>query len=390
MAVEATQPIGTRATHSATAAIRQASQVTGARFSYLLATAKVESNLNPNAAAKTSSAGGLFQFIDRTWLGTLKEAGPYLGYDRYADAITRTDDGRYIVNDPSMRREIMALRQDPTANALMAGVFTNSNAKQLTNNLGRAPTDGELYVAHFMGATGASRLIGMSESNPSGKAADAFPVAARANRSIFFDQSGRARSFAEVARNLTNRYDVAQARMRGIDAADATTAATPSTAFVPESPNVARAYQVAETASRIPALRNNPQAMAHYVTQAAAVQNPLPGESMFHNPYRSAQPRQAVSSTVANLWTNQNRTSQQEMARQMALELEGKTRPQAQRQANYSVQAPRYQTHPQYPVQQPQTVAQADTHGAPNNGALGLFQDSAPDVRSLFTHGVRG
>lgn len=410
MAVEATQSIGTRATHSATAAIRQASQLTGARFSYLLATAKVESNLNPNAAAKTSSAGGLFQFIDRTWLGTLKEAGPYLGYDRYADAITRTDDGRYVVNDPSMRREIMALRQDPVANSLMAGVFTNSNAKQLTNNLGRAPTDGELYVAHFMGASGASRLIGMAESNPSGKAADAFPVAARANRSIFFDQSGRARSFAEVARNLTGRYDVARARM-GTETAEAMTA-TPSatsTSFTPESPSAVRAQQIAETASRIPALRNNPQAMAQYVTQAAAVQKPGQGESMFHNPYRATQRREAVSNTVANLWTNQgSRTSQQEMARQMALELEGKTRPQGQAlqaqvrsqvQAQYPAQ-PRYQTQqPQYPAAQtpyqvqyqPQTVAQAaDTRSAPNNGALGLFQDAAPDVRSLFTHGVRG
>ena len=416
MAVEATPPGGTR-THSATAAIRQASQVTGARFSYLLATAKVESNLNPNAAAKTSSAGGLFQFIDRTWLGTLKEAGPFLGYDRYADAITRTDDGRYVVNDPAMRGEIMALRQDATANALMAGVFTNSNAKQLTNNLGRAPTDGELYVAHFMGASGASRLIGMAESNPSGKAADAFPAAARANRSIFFDQSGRARSFAEVAKNLTNRYDVARARTPGMDAADATAATstvTASTAFVPEAPNVARAYQIADTASRIPALRNNPQAMAQYVTQATAVQKPLPGESMFHNPYRSAQPRQAVSNTVANLWTNQNRTSQQDMARQMALELQGRTRlqgqthqvqaqqvqaQQGQAQQHYPVQQQaaaqaRYQPQPQsQPHQgqyQPQAVAQSDTRGTPGNGALGLFQDSAPDVRSLFTHGVRG
>lgn len=407
MAVEATQPIGTRATNSATAAIRQASQVTGARFSYLLATAKVESNLDPNAAAKTSSAGGLFQFIDRTWLGTLKEAGPYLGYDRYADAITRTEDGRYTVSDPAMRREIMALRQDPTANALMAGVFTNSNAKQLTNNLGRAPTDGELYIAHFMGASGASRLIGTAESNPSGKAADSFPVAARANHSIFFDKSGRARSFAEVAQNLTARYDVARARTPGIEAADAMTAtpSTASTAFTPEASNVARAYQVAETASRIPALRNNPQAMAQYVTQATAAQKPVPGESMFHNPYRSTQPRQPVSNTVANLWTNQNpnRTSQQEMARQMALELQGRTRPQAQvqpqypAQAQYPVQAqyqtqPQTQAQPRYQVQfQPQAVAQTtDTRNSPNNGALGLFQDSAPDVRSLFTHGVRG
>lgn len=412
MAVEATQSIGTRATNSATAAIRQASQLTGARFSYLLATAKVESNLDPNAAAKTSSAGGLFQFIDRTWLGTLKEAGPYLGYDRYSNAITRTDDGRYVVSDPSMQREIMALRQDPVANSLMAGVFTNSNAKQLTNNLGRAPSDGELYVAHFMGASGASRLIGMAETNPSGKAADAFPVAARANRSIFFDQSGRARSFAEVARNLTNRYDVARARTPGIDTAEAMAApSTASTAFTPESPNAVRAQQVAEMASRIPALRNDPQAMAQYVTQATAAQKPVPGESMFHNPYRQTQRREAVSNTVANLWTNQGqaasgRTSQQEMARQMALELQGRTRPQGQTQqaqVQYPVQ-PGYQTQSQYqPAQyqsgqtqyqvqyQPQNVAQsADTRNAPNNGALGLFQDSAPDVRSLFTHGVRG
>ena len=398
MAVEATQPTGIRAAPSATAAIRQASQVTGARFSYLLATAKVESNLNPNAAAKTSSAGGLFQFIDRTWLGTLKEAGPFLGYDRYSDAITRTDDGRYIVNDPAMRAEIMALRQDPTANSLMAGVFTNSNAKQLTNNLGRAPTDGELYIAHFMGATGASRLIGSAESNPSGKAADAFPVAARANQSIFFDKSGRARSFAEVTQNLTARFDVARARTPGIETAAAMTAA-PSAAFVPEQPNATRAYQIADAASRIPALRNNPQVMAQYVTQATAKQNALPGESMFQNPYRAAQPRQAVSSTVSNLWTNQNRTnqnrtSQQDMARQIALELQGKSQDKTQAQPQYPTQ-PRYQAHGQYPMQpqypvQPQPVAQTADTRAQNNGGLGLFQDSAPDVRSLFTHGVRG
>ncbi len=391
MAVEATQATGAARTNAATAAIRQASQVTGARFSYLLATAKVESNLNPYAAAKTSSAGGLFQFIDRTWLGTLKEAGPYLGYDRYSDAITRTDDGRYIVTDPAMRREIMALRQDPTANALMAGVFTNSNTKHLTNKLGRAPTDSELYIAHFMGATGAARLIGNAEANPSGNASDAFPIAARANRSIFFDKSGRARSFAEVTQNLTARYNVARSRTPGIEAAEAMSAA-PSTAFTPEPPNAARAYQVADTASRIPALRTNPQAMAQYMTQGATPK-PLPGESMFHNPYRATQRREAVSNTVANLWTNQSRTNQQETARQLALQLEGKSGPQVQAQPQYPVQQ-QQRTQPQHSAQsryQPQTVADAgDARSAPGNGALGLFQDSTPDVRSLFTHGVRG
>src|SRR5437762_9922193 len=87
--------------------IRQAASTTGASFEYLLATAKMESNFNPKAAATTSSARGLFQFIDQTWLGTVKEAGAHLGYGKYADAISRSSSGSYYINDPSMRGSIM-------------------------------------------------------------------------------------------------------------------------------------------------------------------------------------------------------------------------------------------------------------------------------------------
>ena len=72
-----------------TGAIQQASGTTGASFEYLLATAKMESNFNPSAGASTSSARGLYQFIDQTWLGTVKEAGAQLGYGNQADAITK-------------------------------------------------------------------------------------------------------------------------------------------------------------------------------------------------------------------------------------------------------------------------------------------------------------
>jgi len=54
-----------------TGAIRQAAQATGTGFSYLLATAKIESGLNPKIKSTTSSATGLFQFIDQTWLMTM-------------------------------------------------------------------------------------------------------------------------------------------------------------------------------------------------------------------------------------------------------------------------------------------------------------------------------
>ena len=70
-----------------TGAIKQAANSTGASFEYLLATAKMESEFNPSAGTSTSSARGLYQFIDQTWLGTVKEAGSQLGYGKYADAI---------------------------------------------------------------------------------------------------------------------------------------------------------------------------------------------------------------------------------------------------------------------------------------------------------------
>ena len=161
MAVEAatTPSVIDPARTSLAGTIRQASTSTGVSFGYLVATAKIESNLNPLAAAPTSSARGLYQFIEQTWLGTVKEAGASFGYSRHADAITRLPSGRYEVSDEATRREILQLRKDPAANAAMAGVLTRSNGFKLTGALGRRPTDGELYIAHFLGAGGASRLI---------------------------------------------------------------------------------------------------------------------------------------------------------------------------------------------------------------------------------------
>jgi hypothetical protein len=191
-----------------TGAIRDAARQTGAGFEYLLNTAIRESNLNPNAKAKTSSATGLFQFIDQTWLGTMKQSGASLGYGKYADAITRTPQGKYVVNDPAMRNEIFALRKDASANAKMAGAFANSNAKFLKERLGRTATDGELYMAHFLGASGAARFISAAEANPNGKAADLFPRAASANASIFYDRQGGAKSLKQVYAGLVSRHDV--------------------------------------------------------------------------------------------------------------------------------------------------------------------------------------
>ena len=139
--------------------IKQAASTTGASFEYLLTTAKMESDFNPKAGASTSSAHGLFQFIDQTWLGTVKEAGSQLGYGKYADAITKNSDGSYSVSDPSARTAILKLRDDPDAASSMAAVLSQSNSFKLTGKLGRRPSDAELYMAHFMGVGGATKLI---------------------------------------------------------------------------------------------------------------------------------------------------------------------------------------------------------------------------------------
>src|SRR6202789_2871889 len=187
-------------------AIRQAASTTGTSFEYLLTTAKMESDFNPTAGASTSSAHGLYQFIDQTWLSTVKEAGSQLGYGQYADAISKSASGSYSVSDPSARTAIMKLRDDPVVASAMAGILTRSNSFNLTGKIGRRPNDAELYMAHFMGVGGAAKLISNAEDNPQASGARLFPNAAAANHPIFYDHFGRARSVSEVYSVLTSRY----------------------------------------------------------------------------------------------------------------------------------------------------------------------------------------
>ncbi len=232
-------------------AIQRAAQATGASFEYLLATAKVESNFNPNLKARSSSATGLFQFIEQTWLGMIKNAGKALGFGNYADAITRTSSGRYQVSDPRLRSEILQLRKDPAANAAMAGAFTQRNAAALKQRIGRNPTDGELYMAHFFGTGGAGQLISAARDRPQATAAGIFPAAARANKSIFYDRQGNARSVAGVYAELNRRYQVARANVvpgmapTAVAANAAAPSATGGTPQVPDTAGTTNAFAVA-------------------------------------------------------------------------------------------------------------------------------------------------
>jgi hypothetical protein len=305
-----------------TGAIRQAAQATGTSFQYLLATAQVESGLNPQAGASTSSARGLFQFIDQTWLATMKQSGPALGYGQYAAAITKNASGHYEVQDPAMRSEILKLRNDPTANAVMAGAFTQANAALLSQRLGRSPSEGELYIAHFLGAGGAARLISLATADPNASAASYFQNAAKANSSIFYDRTtGAPRSLAQVRDILTARYDVAVRSTPGLSTAQAavtpsSVAASSAVSSVPSTRPVRTitifpgAAPVAATAATTTVAAVVPDTAG--MTSAFAAASPIrpgQGNEVFHGLFADPGRSGPIAEVVSQLWGLPNPTS---------------------------------------------------------------------------------
>ncbi|MFO1186490.1 MAG: transglycosylase SLT domain-containing protein [Alphaproteobacteria bacterium] len=214
---------------SVTDAISLASRATGVDFSYLLNTAKRESSLNPEAKSGSSSATGLFQFLDQTWFATVKRHGAEHGLGTQAGFITQTG-GRFEVEDPAQKQAILSLRKDPRIAALMAGEFTNDSKSALETQLGRKADSGELYLAHFFGPREAARFISEGTQSPGASAAASFPDAAHANRGVFYGTDGSARSFGQVKDYLTHQHGGSPASL------ETARAATPSAGF--EIPNL--------------------------------------------------------------------------------------------------------------------------------------------------------
>lgn len=155
--------------------ITDAAARAGVPAEYMLRTAGRESGFNPNAQAGTSSAGGLFQFTDRTWAATLRDYGAKYGLGP---------------DTP---------KNNAQANALMAAEFTKANAGAL-KEAGLPVSEKTLYLAHFAGAAGATKLL---TADPASSAAGVLPGAAAANRSIFYTPDGAARSVGQVINRLT-------------------------------------------------------------------------------------------------------------------------------------------------------------------------------------------
>jgi hypothetical protein len=225
----------------------------------------------------------------------------------------------------------------------MAGAFTKANAGKLADRLGRGPTEGELYIAHFLGATGAGRLISLADAAPAAPAATMFPSAARANPTIFYE-GRKPRSVSQVYHLLVGRYDVARGSPPSTPtmvAGGADKASAPA-AFAPDTAEVTKAY-------------------------AAAAPKPAPAPAVldtgpaFHTLFRTGATEEAVAPLVSALWSAPMPVADDRPA------------------TTASVSKPKPVVKPT-PLPEPATSPAA----AAGHGQIGLFQDQVPDARALF------
>ncbi len=209
--------------------IRKAATKTGVDFGYLMAQAAQESSFKPDAKAGTSSATGLYQFLDGTWLQMVRQHGAKHGVAEFAAQIR--PDGR--VADPVVRQQILELRKDPHLSAVLGAEFALGNKAHLEQALDRKVGSAELYLAHFLGAGGATRFLRAVDQNGQTPAATLLPEAANANRAVFYDRdTGRARTVREVfdrfASSIETKSSTFAGSLEGLEGARATTARAPS------------------------------------------------------------------------------------------------------------------------------------------------------------------
>lgn len=268
---------GFRVSEDVVSAVKLASSHTGVDFSYLMRQAAQESGFRADAKAETSSATGLYQFIDRTWLQMVRDHGAKYGLGDLAQKIDSGPGGVPRVNDSRLRQQILDLRYDPKVSAVMAAEFARANKASLESSLGDRVGSTELYLAHFLGAGGASRFLAAMRAEPNRPAAEILPDAAAANRNVFFDrQSGRALSVLDVYKRFA-------ARMTGpaLDSAEAAvpTPRMPLPSLAPR-PATMPAMLRREDFSPMPTLRTAPSGRVLspvMMVALATLGEPLPG-----------------------------------------------------------------------------------------------------------------
>ncbi|MEN3929894.1 lytic transglycosylase domain-containing protein [Microvirga sp. W0021] len=170
--------------------IVQAAYETDTDAVYLLALADKESSFRWDAKASTSTARGLFQFLNGTWLEVIKDYGAQHNLEEEAAAIV-SKGGKLMIEDKVMSERVMNLRYNPYVAAVMAAELLKRDAARVEERLGRELFRSEYYFTHFLGASSASKLMRAKASKPSTAASKLLPKAARANKSLFVSRKGK-------------------------------------------------------------------------------------------------------------------------------------------------------------------------------------------------------
>ena len=187
-------------------AIKNASQKTGVDFDYLVNQAHTESSFRPDVKASTSSATGLYQFIDQTWLSTVSKHGSKHGLSKQAESIQQDFQGRFFVSDDTTREEILNLRKNPKIASLMAAESASDNKNYLETKTGKNASSTDLYLSHFLGAGGAAKYIKAMQENPYRPAAHLLPSAASANKNIFYNSDGSMKSLTQIYNDFEAKF----------------------------------------------------------------------------------------------------------------------------------------------------------------------------------------
>lgn len=190
--------------------IVRAGKVVGADPTLLMAVADKESSFSTSVQAKTSSATGLYQFIEQTWLGVVFEFGVKHGLAAETKLIGKNGK-QFFVPDAAERQRILDLRREPYLSALLAGEMLKRDTLRLEKAMGRHLTGGEIYLIHFLGPDAAQTFIETMEEKPDVKAAELLPRPAQANRPIFYAETGgetKTLSVSEVHRKFNEMIKV--------------------------------------------------------------------------------------------------------------------------------------------------------------------------------------
>mgnify|MGYP001548939877 CR=1 FL=1 len=184
------------------AAIRLSSLRTGVDFSFLMELAEAESTFDSDSRALKSSAAGLYQFKEGTWLDTIKRHGAKYGIESYlsqVEYIVDSDGNRQpMISDPVVYRHVLDLRHNPRMSALMAAEYLKDNMRRLSSSIDVEPGRTEMYLTHFLGLSGTITFLELLDRNPDKVASDIFPGPAARNRNIFHAENRKPRTVAEV------------------------------------------------------------------------------------------------------------------------------------------------------------------------------------------------